>query len=258
MKMDFRLDGPEDAPLLVLSNSLGTTLDLWQPLMAALTRHFHVLRYNARGHGSTPLPASSLTLERLGLDVIDLLDKLRVEQALFCGISLGGMTGLWLSRFYPQRFHRMVVANTAARIGTPESWLNRATQIRRDGLSTVAATCSSRWFTPEFVRAAHPQVTRLIMQLAHADPAGYAACCEVLAAADLRADVRQMTVPLLVIAGEQDPVTTVEDARWLTSHIPAASLLRLPTSHLSCIACPAAFSEAVSEFLLRGSTNPPG
>ncbi|MBD8164617.1 3-oxoadipate enol-lactonase [Erwinia persicina] len=251
MNIDHRLDGPVEAPLLVLSNPLGTTLDLWQPLMAELTRHFRVLRYNARGHGATPLPASALTLERLGLDVIDLLDKLQVEQALFCGVSLGGLTGLWLSRFYPQRFQRMVVANTAARIGTQQNWLNRAAQIRRDGLSTVAATCSSRWFTPAFVRAAHPQVTRLVMQLANADPAGYAACCDVLAAADLRAEVRRMTVPLLVIAGDEDPVTTVEDARWLTSHIAAASLARLPASHLSCIACPQAFSEAVSEFLLR-------
>lgn len=251
MNIDYRLDGPEDAPLLVLSHSLGTTLEMWQPQMATLTAHFRVLRYNIRGHGATPLPGEQLTLERLGRDVIELLDMMQVEKALFCGLSLGGLTGMWLNRYCPQRFRRMVVANTAARIGTEEGWLQRARQIRNDGLSVVASTASSRWFTPGYSRTFQPQVSRLIMQLAQSDPLGYAACCDALATADLRTEVRHMSVPLLVIAGEQDPVTTTEDARWLVSHVRGAQLALLPASHLSSVACPQAFSDLVTRFFLR-------
>ena len=139
MNIEYRLDGPKEAPMLVLANSLGTTWDMWQPQMAALTRDFNVLRYNPRGHGSTPLPSCELNLEILGRDVIALLDHLDVENASFCGISMGGLTGLWLARHYPARFRKMVVANTAARIGSEEAWLQRARQVREQGLSAVAA-----------------------------------------------------------------------------------------------------------------------
>lgn len=250
MDIEYRLDGPVDAPLLVLSNSLGTTFEMWQPQMATLTRHFSVLRYNPRGHGGTPLPSSTLTLELLGRDVVQLLDRLRVKQAHFCGISLGGLTGLWLSRFQPDRVNRVVVANTAARIGQPADWFQRVRQIRKKGLTAVAASAASRWFTPDFIRQHHPQVSRLVMALAHADPDGYAACCEALAAADLRQEVAKMTRPLLIIAGQQDPVTPVAEAQWLQQHIPGSELAILPASHLSNIACPQAFNSRLCEFLL--------
>lgn len=251
MTIDYRLEGAHDAPLLVLSNSLGTTWDLWQPQIATLITHFRVLRYNPRGHGHSPLPGQVLTLARLGQDVVDLLDELGVEQASFCGISMGGLTGLWLARYHPQRFRRMVVANTAARIGSAEGWQQRAHQVLDEGLGQVAAGAAARWFTPDFLAAAPPQAGRLIRQLANSNVAGYAACCGALATADLRKQVRRILLPLLVIAGEQDPVTTVEDARWLQSQIAGAELAVLPASHLSNVACPQAFSNAVCQFLTR-------
>jgi 3-oxoadipate enol-lactonase len=249
MDIDYRLDGPASAPLLVLSNSLGTTFDLWQPQMAELTKRFQVLRYNQRGHGRTPLPATLLTLEILGHDVIALLDLLDREQAHFCGISMGGLTGLWLSRFHPQRFKRLVVANTAARIGNREGWQQRAQLARNEGLAPIASASAARWFSEDFQQRCPQPVSQLVTQLAHSSAAGYAACCGALAQADLRADIPQMGIPMLVIAGEQDPVTTVEDAQTLVNGAPYARLAVLPASHISNIACPELFTRCVADFL---------
>lgn len=249
MDIDYRLDGPADAPLLVLSNSLGTTFNLWQPQMAELTKHFRVLRYNQRGHGRTPLPDAVLTLEILGQDVIALLDMLDVEQAYFCGISMGGLTGLWLNRFQPQRFKRLVVANTAARIGNTEGWQQRAQLARNSGLASIAASSAARWFSEDFQQRFPQQVNELVTQLAQSDAAGYAACCDALAQANLLAEIPQMSAPMLVIAGELDPVTTVEDAQMLLNGAPDARLAVLPASHISNIACPELFTRCVVDFL---------
>lgn len=250
MQIEYRLDGPADAPVLVLSNSLGTTFEIWQPQMVALTRHFNVLRYNTRGHGDTPLPTSTLTLELLGRDVIELLDREGIKQAHFCGISMGGLTGLWLSRFTPERWRRMVVANTAARIGHSADWLRRVRHIRKKGLAAIAASAPSRWFSEDFLCRSQPQVSELVRSLSQASPEGYAACCEALAAADLRKEVRRIALPLLIVAGESDTITPVSDSEWLLSHIHGAELALLPASHLSNIACPQAFSDRVCDFLL--------
>ncbi|AGB83087.1 3-oxoadipate enol-lactonase [Serratia sp. FGI94] len=249
MEIEYRLDGPADAPLLVLSNSLGTTLDLWQPQMALFSAHFRVLRYNQRGHGGTPLPAAPLTLEILGRDVIALLDRLEVERAHFCGISMGGLTGLWLNRYQPQRLRRLVVANSAACIGSAEGWRQRAQQARRDGLAEIAAASPARWFSEEFRRREPQQVATLIARLAQGNAAGYAACCDALALADLRAEVTRMPQPMLAIAGELDPVTTPDDARFLQENAPQTELTTLPASHIANIACPTLFAHRVLDFL---------
>lgn len=249
MEIEYRLDGQADAPLLVLSNSLGTTLDLWQPQMALFSAHFRVLRYNQRGHGGTPLSAAPLTLEILGRDVIALLDRLEVERAHFCGISMGGLTGLWLNRYQPQRLRRLVVANSAACIGSAEGWRQRAQQARRDGLAKIAAASPARWFSEEFRRREPQQVATLIARLAQGNAAGYAACCDALALADLRAEVARMPQPMLAIAGELDPVTTPDDARFLQENAPQAELTTLPASHIANIACPTLFAHRVLDFL---------
>lgn len=253
MDLEYRLDGPMTAPLLVLSNSLGTTWAMWQAQVPALTQHFRVLRYNTRGHGRSPLPAHALSLESLGRDVISLLDDVGVERAYFCGISLGGMTGLWLNRYAPRRFERLVVANTAARIGETNGWLQRADTVRTQGMGPVANSAAERWFTPAF-RQAHPEVVDgLVSALADTSPAGYAACCDALARADLRDEVSEMTRPMLVIAGEEDPVTTLRDADALVAAAPHARAVALPASHLSNLACAEAFNQHVISFLTAGA-----
>lgn len=249
MDLEYRLDGPEAAPLLVLSNSLGTTWPMWQGQMADFTRHFRVLRYNTRGHGRSPVPEGGVTLDSLGRDVVALLDHLDIARAFFCGISLGGMTGMWLNRHAPSRFERIVVANTAAKIGEARGWLQRAATVRQQGMSPVASSAAERWFTPAYRERNPGVVARLIDGLADTSAGGYAACCEALAAADLRDEVAAMLRPMLVVAGEEDPVTTVNDARWLAAQAKQTTCVALPASHLSNVACPDAFNQQVLTFL---------
>ncbi|VEI71586.1 3-oxoadipate enol-lactonase 2 [Serratia quinivorans] len=249
MDIDYRLDGHAGAPLLVLSNSLGTTFDMWQAQLPVLSEHFHILRYNQRGHGATPLPTLPLRLEDLGKDVIALLDHLDAPSAHFCGISMGGLTGLWLNRYHPQRIRRLVVANTAARIGSAEGWQQRAQQVRHSGLAPIAAASPARWFSEAFLQQHPERVAPLVAGLAAGNAEGYAACCDALALADLRAEIVSMTRPMRVIAGELDPVTTIADAEFLVANAPHAELQCLPASHISNIACPDLFNRSVVEFL---------
>ncbi|MEN0616954.1 3-oxoadipate enol-lactonase [Klebsiella indica] len=248
MNVDYQIDGPEDGPVIVLSNSLGTTRAMWQPQLDALTRHFRVLRYDTHGHGETR-KNGKVTLAQLGEDVIALLDHLNIDKAWFCGISMGGLTGLWLGRFAPERFYGLAVANTAARIGDQAGWLSRARAVRQEGMDVVAAGAADRWFTRQFRQQAPDVVEALCHQLTRSDAEGYAACCEELAAADLRGEVAQIPVPVLIIAGESDPVTTVDDAHFLQQQIPVAEITVLAASHLSNIEAPEAFSAALLSFI---------
>ncbi|WP_434663444.1 3-oxoadipate enol-lactonase [Klebsiella sp. MISC125] len=249
MKVDYQIDGPDGAPVIVLSNSLGTTRAMWQPQLAALTQHFRVLRYDTHGHGATR-KSGKVTLAQLGEDVIALLDHLNIDKAWFCGISMGGLTGLWLGRFAPERFYGLVVANTAARIGDQSGWLSRARAVRQEGMDVVAAGSADRWFTHEFRQKTPEVVEALCHQLTHSNAEGYADCCEALAAADLRAEVAQIPLPVLIIAGESDPVTTVADANFLHQQIPASQVVVLAASHLSNIEAPKAFSAGLLGFFL--------
>lgn len=248
MTIHYQLDGPENAPVLVLSNSMGTSLSLWQPQMAALTAHFRVLRYDMHGHGQTT-KRGKVTLAQLGEDVIALLDHLNIDKACFCGISVGGLIGLWLARFAPERFYGVAVANTAAKIGDQSSWLSRARAVRQEGMDVVAAGTADRWFTPHF-RQHYPEVVeQLVHELTHMDPEGYAQGCEALAAADLRAEVSAIRLPVLIIAGQDDPVTTVADADYLYKSIAGSQRVTLAASHLSNVEAADAFSSALLTWL---------
>ncbi|MDU3719063.1 MAG: 3-oxoadipate enol-lactonase [Klebsiella michiganensis] len=235
MNVDYQIDGPQDAPVIVLSNSLGTTRAMWQPQLEALTQHFRVLRYDTHGHGATR-KNGKVTLAQLGEDVIALLDHLNIAKAWFCGIS-------------PERFQGLVVANTAARIGDQAGWLSRARTVRQEGMAVVAAGAADRWFTHAFRQKTPEVVEALCHQLTHIDAEGYAACCEALAAADLRGEVAQIAIPVLIVAGESDPVTTVADANFLHQQIPVSEVVVLAASHLSNIEAPGAFSSALLGFV---------
>ena len=249
VRLHYRLDGPADAPAVVLSNSLGTDLDLWQPQLAALTPRYRVLRYDQRGHGQSSAPAGPYTLAQLGQDVAGLLVSLQIERAHFCGISMGGLTGLWLGVHRPASVDRLVVANTAARIGTAENWNARIDAVTRLGMAAVADAVIARWFTPAFLAAAAPPLPALRAAFGRTSVQGYAACCAAVRDADLRAELSRIAGPTLVIAGTHDPGTTPADARFLVNGIRGAQYLELPTSHISNIEAPAAFTAALSGFL---------
>lgn len=253
VRLHYRSDGDPARPCLLMSNSLGTTLAMWDAQAEALAADVHVLRYDTRGHGRSGRGTAPVSLERLGRDALGLLDALSIPRAHFCGISMGGLTGQWLAIHQPQRIGKLVLANTAARIGDPGAWLARARQVRRDGMDAVADGAAARWFTPGFNEREPHTVATLIGTLRAQDPDGYAACCEALAAADLRSGFRSIRAPTLVIAGEQDPVTTVADGIWMCVQAEAARLLALPASHLSNVEAAEAFTRALAAFLGGGA-----
>jgi 3-oxoadipate enol-lactonase len=249
VRLHVRTDGDPARPCVVLSNSLGTDLSMWEPQVAALARDFYVLRYDTRGHGQSGPGTVPVTLARLGRDVVGLLDALAIPRAHFCGISMGGMTGQWLGIHQPQRLDRLVLANTAARIGTFEGWRARAAQVRQEGMVGVADGAAGRWFTQAFIAREPHVVSRMIGHLREQVPEGYAACCDALAQADLRSDAGSIAAPTLVVAGAHDPVTTVDDGKWLANMVPHAALAVVPASHISNIEAKQEFTDAVQRFL---------
>lgn len=251
----IRIDGPADAPVLVFSNSLGTTLEMWDAQAERFAQTHRVLRYDTRGHGGSVVSPGPYSFDQLGGDVVALLDALQIERASFCGISMGGFTGLWLGVNAPQRLNHLVVANSAAKIGTADGWTSRAALVREKGtaaMAELAASSPSRWFTEAFVAAQPGLVRRAQGWIAGVAPEGYAACCEALAQGDLRTDIARITVPTLLIAGSADPVTTVADAQAMQRAIAGARLVELPASHLSNLEAPAAFDHALAGFLATG------
>ncbi len=246
----YTVNGPDGAPVLVLSNSLGTTVDMWTPQLDALSKHYRVVRYDTRGHGASVVPAGAYTLEMLGRDVLAVLDALQVERAHFCGISMGGLTGQWLGVHAAERIDRLIVANTAARIGSVQGWGERAALVRARGMAEVASGAAGRWFTSAFAQQQPEVVQRLTDQLSSIPSQGYAGCCDALSVADLRDEIAKIAAPMLVIAGASDPVTTVDDARFIVERVPGARMATLDAAHLSNIEAAQAFNSAVLAFLM--------
>ncbi|MBQ0937854.1 3-oxoadipate enol-lactonase [Ideonella paludis] len=246
------VDGASDAPALILSNSLGTTLEMWDPQVAAFSAHYRVVRYDARGHGGSPVTPGPYTVADLGQDVLAVLDALGIARAAFCGISLGGHTGLWLGIHAGSRFNAIAVCNSAAKIGTAQAWSERASMVREGGLSSMqslAASSPGRWFSVDFVQAQPDLVQEAQAWIAGIAPQGYAACCEALASSDLRDQLGRIALPTLLVAGQRDPVTTVADAQEIQASIPGAALAMVAASHLSNLEAPEAFNQAVLRFL---------
>lgn len=246
-RLHHRFDGDPAAPVVVLSSSLGTTLELWEPQLPALTRGFRVLRYDHPGHGRSPLPTGPLDL---GGDVFTLLDELGLERVSFCGLSLGGLVGMWLASGAPERVERLVLACTSPRFATPEFWLERAAVVRRDGVEAIADVVLERWFTAAF-RAAQPAIVQRHREmLVSTPPEGYARCCEVLAAWDLRERVGEIVAPTLVLGGADDPAVPSEDTELLGRTIPRARVVVLPqAAHLANVEHAEAFTRAVVDHL---------
>jgi 3-oxoadipate enol-lactonase len=250
LRTHYALTGDKE-PVLVFSNSLGTDFSMWDPQMAELQGRFRILRYDTRGHGQSSATPADYTIEQLGRDVLALLDSLRLDRVYFCGLSMGGMIGIWLAIHAPSRLHRLVLSNTAARIGTKEMWNARIATVRKDGMKSVAAAVIERWFTAEF-RASFPEkVARAQQMLENTPPEGYAACCAAIRDMDQRETVAQIKTPTLVIYGGSDPVTPASEAQFLTDRIRGAVKVELPAAHLSNVEQAGAFTEAVSNFLSR-------
>jgi 3-oxoadipate enol-lactonase len=248
-RLAFSIDGRRDAPALVLSNSLGTDRTLWDRQIETFADRFRVLRYDTRGHGESDAPGGAYTIERLGKDVLSLMDALGLPTAHVCGISIGGITALWLGVHAPDRVSRLVLANTAARIGSVEIWEERIGVATSRGVDALADGATTRWFTPAF-RAAEPEtVARFRAIMSRVPVAGYAGCCAALRDADLRSVASTVGAACLVITGAHDPATPPSAGAWLAEAIPAARLLELDAAHISNVERAPEFSSAVTHFL---------
>jgi 3-oxoadipate enol-lactonase len=247
--LHHRLDGPADAPLLVLAPSMGTTLALWEPQLDALTRRFRVLRIDHRGHGDSPLPPAEATVELLATDVVALLDQLGAERAALCGLSLGGSLCLQVAISAPERVDRLVLACTAADFGDPAPWEERARRVRAEGVGAVADVVLTRWFTPAFREREPAAVAGYAAMLRSTPPEGYARCCEAVGRFDVRDRLSAVRAPTTVIAGRHDPVTTPAHGELLAAGIPNARLELLDAAHLASVEQPAAFTAVLLEAL---------
>ncbi|MBB5157945.1 3-oxoadipate enol-lactonase [Saccharopolyspora phatthalungensis] len=246
MNVNYELTGPDGAPVVVLSNSLGTDLTLWDEQVPALTREFQVLRYDQRGHGATPAKPGPYTLKQLGRDVLALLDALGVRKAHFAGLSLGGMTGMWLAEHAPERIDRLALICTSAELGPASMWRDRAALVRQRDTRAMVVPSLPKWFTPELAGRADI-VEKFGGMLVAADAEGYAGCCEAIAEMDLLPKLGEITAPTLVIAGAEDPATPPPHAERIAAAVPGARLEVLsPAAHLANAEQP----EAVNRLLL--------
>jgi 3-oxoadipate enol-lactonase len=248
-RLRYELNGPETAPVVVFSNSLGTNHRMWDPQVEAFTRHFRVLRYDTRGHGESSVTPGPYSNKQLSKDVLGLLDALQLDRVYFCGLSMGGMTGMFLGARAAERLLKAVLCNTAAKIGTAENWNARIDTVRKNGMRSVAAAVLERWLTPGY-RAAHPAETNTVLEmLEHANPEGYAACCASVRDTDERQSLGNVNVPTLIVAGKHDPSIPLADARYLAERMPSARFVELNAAHLSNLEAKDEFNEAVLRFL---------
>ena len=248
-RISYTAEGPAEAPALLFINSIGTTRDLWQAQMPALVGTYRVIRYDARGHGSSSAPEGNYSIEQLGRDALAILDAEGVRQAHICGISLGGLTAMWLGVRVPDRVSSLVLANTAARIGTMQSWTDRIALVRDRGMRGVADLAIPLWFSPDF-RQRHQEVVAGYRSMIEACPvAGYLGCCAALRDEDLREAISGITCPVLVVAGLIDVPTPPEAARFIHDRIAGSKMLTLDAAHLSNVEQAEAFTSAVMGFL---------
>jgi 3-oxoadipate enol-lactonase len=226
---------------------------VWDAQLESLEAEFRILRYDMRGHGRSSVPIGPYTIGALGNDVLHLLDFLGIKTAHFCGLSIGGVIGQWLAANAPRRLDRLVLSNTAAKIGTQESWSQRIAKVTRDGMADIASEIVQRWFSPAFLLTGAPVVDELRNSLEHTDPLGYAYTCAALRDMDQRELVRSIPCSVLVIAGTLDKVTTLLDAAYLVTHIDNSSLVSLKAAHISNAECPKEFNSQVIAFLNSSS-----
>jgi len=250
VKIHYELAGAESFPVLLFSNSLGTNLSMWDGQLETFARYFRILRYDTRGHGQSGATPGPYNVDQLSGDVLRLLDLLQLDHVYFCGLSMGGTTGMFLGANAPKRFQKLVLCNTAAKFGPADAWNTRIEKVKSGGMKAVASMVLERWLTPEY-RSAHPQEAQSVLaMLESANPAGYIACCAAVRDADMQNHLKNIAVPSLVVAGTFDPAATPAIGQELAHAIPDASYVELPASHLSNIEARDEFNRQVLQFLL--------
>ncbi|AIU28533.1 3-oxoadipate enol-lactonase [Pandoraea pnomenusa] len=247
------IDGDESAPALVLSNSLGTTLDMWAPQVPALAREFRVIRYDTRGHGGSSVTPGPYTIGQLGRDVLALLDALEIGRASLAGVSMGGMTGMWLGIHAPHRLARLAIVCSSAHIGGEDGWNARIRAVQSEGMAAVVDAVVSRWFTPAFAQREPALVERMKAMFRSLSAPGYAAACAAVRDMNQLDEIAAIEAPTLVVTGEGDLATPPVMSTAIVERIRGARQVIVPGAHLSNIECASAVTEALLTFL-RGKT----
>jgi 3-oxoadipate enol-lactonase len=243
VKLAFAVEGVPGAPVLVLSPALGTTTSLWAAQEPVLAPRFRIVRHDHPGHGHSHEPDEPVTVETIARGVLGVLDELGVERASFCGLSLGGMVGMWLAANAPERIDRLVLVSTGATLGTRKSYQERAKLVRAEGTAALVDGARERWFTEPF--RASPEANAILQELAEVPAESYAACCEAVGAWDFRQMLGRVAAPTLVVAGAEDPVVTPAVCETLVAGIPDARLLVIPdAAHLVNVERSESFAEA--------------
>jgi 3-oxoadipate enol-lactonase len=224
-----RFDGESGSAPLLLANSLGAELGMWDEQLPAFSGRMRVLRYNQRGHGGSEAPPGPYSIEDLARDAIELLDRNGIERTSFAGVSLGGMVGIWLATNAAERIERLVLCSTTAHAGAAGPWAERAATVREQGMGAVADATLERWFSPRFRESQAGRVEEVRGMLLGTDPQAYAGCCEAISAYDLRERLGEIAAPTLVITAADDPSIGPEQGALLAQRIPDAELLALPT-----------------------------
>jgi 3-oxoadipate enol-lactonase len=250
VRIHYDLAGPANAPALMFSNSLGATLSMWNPQIPALQKQFRVLRYDTRGHGQSSVTPGPYSIEQLARDVLALLDELQLERVHFCGLSMGGQTGMWLALNAQARLNKLILCNTAAKIGTAEVWSSRIEAVRQGSMKSVSTAVMERWFSASYRASSLDVVASTKLMLEGASPDGYIANCAAVRDFDVREAIAAIRVPTLVIAGTHDAATTPADGRYVAGQIAGARYVELDAAHLSNIENRGRFNSEVSSFLL--------
>jgi len=249
LHMHYELDGPANAPALVFSNSLGTNLSLWDPQLPVFAKTFRVLRYDSRGHGQTSATPGEYSVEMLGRDVLQLLDALNLQRVNFCGLSIGGMTGMWLAVNAPHRLVKLVLSNTAPKIGNPDTWNERIKAVRKGATKSVAQQVVDRWFTPPFHANRPDEIAKTRQMIESTGTDGYVGSCAAVRDFDFWENVPGIRAQTLVIAGTHDQSVPPSDAQKLAKQIPGARYIELPAAHISNVEAATRFTDEVSKFL---------
>lgn len=249
--LNYEVAGPSDGSVIVFGGSLGTSLEMWEPQLARLSNGVRAVAFDHRGHGRSPVPGGPYEIADLGNDVLALLDRLGIERAAYCGVSLGGMVGQWLAINAPQRITKLILICTAAHLPPPSAWTERAAAVRRArSPEVVADAIVGRWFTPPFAAANAATVARYRAMISTTDGEGYASCCEAISTLDLRAGLPAVTAPTLVIAGAQDPSIPAEHGRAIAGAVPGARFELLdPAAHLASVERAADVTQLIDDHL---------
>jgi 3-oxoadipate enol-lactonase len=245
------VEGPERAPVLMLSNSLGTTHRMWDGQVAPFTQNFRLVRYDRRGHGKSGAPKGPYTMQQLGRDALAVMDGLGIDKVNWCGLSMGGMVGQWLGANAPERVDKLILSNTSCYMADKSIWEGRIKFVREHGLPALVGPNMERWFTKEFRERAPDAMAHMTEMFVSTPIEGYIGCCEAVRDMDHRDLLGRIRAPTLIIAGRHDPATTLEAAEYLKANIPGSTLAVLDAAHISNLERPREYADTVLNFLMK-------